>query len=154
MVVQALKKCDNWEGELATSIAEKNKAKTKFIYLDDAGNNKLFHWLLLSLAWWLMLERRLCVYNAGLKVDTSQEVLTVIMTSYYKNVRPCKRHIAVCRAFCFWQFALPFLGLVTHYCQSWYPHSPIKHLRNCTCQILQYRISGVTTLFPITKYDK
>jgi len=29
--------------EPATSIAEKKEVKTKFIYLDDAGNDKLFH---------------------------------------------------------------------------------------------------------------
>ena len=39
-----------------------------------------------------MLERRLCVYNAGLKVDTSREILTVVMTSYYENVCSCKTH--------------------------------------------------------------
>jgi len=30
------------KGELATSIKEK-KVKTKFIYLDNAGNDKLLH---------------------------------------------------------------------------------------------------------------
>ena len=35
------------------------------MYLDDAGNDKLFHRLLLSLVCWLMLARRLCVYNVG-----------------------------------------------------------------------------------------
>jgi len=30
---------------------------------------------------WLMLARRLCVYNAGLKVDARREILTVVMTS-------------------------------------------------------------------------
>jgi len=44
------------------------------------------------LACWLMLERRLFVYNAGLKVDASREILTVVMTSYYENVRLCKIH--------------------------------------------------------------
>ena len=42
-----------------------------------------------------MLERRLCVYNAGLKVDTSREILTVVMMSYCENVRSCKRHTVV-----------------------------------------------------------
>jgi len=32
-----------------------------------------------------MLARILCAYNAGLKVDTSQEILTVVMMSYYKK---------------------------------------------------------------------
>jgi len=72
-----------------------------------------------SLACWLMLERRLCVYNVGLKVDTSQEILTVVMMPYYENVHSCKRHTVVHRAFCFWRFALLFLGLATHYCESW-----------------------------------
>jgi len=54
--------------KLATSIEEK-KAKTKFINLDHAGNDKLLNQLFLSLGCWLMLARRFCVYNAGLKVD-------------------------------------------------------------------------------------
>jgi len=68
------------KGELATSVEKKSKNE---IHLP--GNNKLLHWLLLSLACWLMLARRLCGYNAGLKVDASQEILTVVMMSYYKN---------------------------------------------------------------------
>jgi len=31
------------KGELATSIEKEKKVKMKFIYLDDAGNNKLLH---------------------------------------------------------------------------------------------------------------
>jgi len=61
--------------ELATSVKEK---KTKFIDLDHAGNDNK---LLLSLGCWLMLARRFCVYNVGLKVDAAREMLTVIMTS-------------------------------------------------------------------------
>jgi len=41
------------------------------------------------------------------------------MTSYYENVRSCKRHTVVRHAFCFWRFALLFLGLATHYHESW-----------------------------------
>jgi len=100
-------------------LLSKKKVKTKFIYSDDAGNNKLLHWLLSSLACWLMLERRLCVYNAGLKVDTSRKILTVIMASYNENVHSCKRHTVVCRAFCFWRFPFLFLRLATYYCESW-----------------------------------
>jgi len=58
------------KGELATSIKErrKKKVKTKFINLDHAGIlNRLF----LSLGCWLMLARKFCVYNVGLKVDTA-----------------------------------------------------------------------------------
>ena len=58
-----------------------------------------------------MLERRLCVYNAGLKVDASREILTVVMTSSYENVRSCKRHTVVCRAFCFSDALCSFLAL-------------------------------------------
>jgi len=46
-----------------------NKIKTKFINLDCVGSAKLLNQLLLSLGCWLMLARRFCVYNAGLKVD-------------------------------------------------------------------------------------
>jgi len=54
--------------ELATS---KKKVKPKFIDLDHAGNDELLNQLLLSLGCWLMLARRFCVYNAGLKVDAA-----------------------------------------------------------------------------------
>ena len=100
---------------LATSIKKKSKNE---IHLP--GNDKLLHWLLLSLVCWLMLERRLCVYNAGLKVDASQEILTVITMHYYENVCLCKRHTVIYRVFCFWRFALLFLCFTTHYCESWY----------------------------------
>jgi len=63
------------KGELATSV-KKKKVKTKLINLDDAGNSKLLHRLLLSLVCWLMLARRLSGHHAGLKVDTSREILT------------------------------------------------------------------------------
>jgi len=63
------------KGELATSVEEK-KVKTKFIDLDHAGNDKLLSQLLLSLDCLLMLARRFCVYNAGLKVDAAREILT------------------------------------------------------------------------------
>jgi len=42
-----------------------------------------------------MLARRLCVYNAGLKVDASREISTVVMTSYYENVCSCVLFLAI-----------------------------------------------------------
>jgi len=59
------------KGELATSVEERKKVKRKFIDLDHAGNEKLLNRLLLSLGYWLMLTRRFCVYNAGLKVGSA-----------------------------------------------------------------------------------
>jgi len=97
------------KGELATSVKEK-KVKTNFINLDHAGNDKLLNQLLLSLGCWLMLVKRFCVYNAGLKVDTAREILTVILTSNDENVCSCKRHTVVHHAFCFWQSLCPFLA--------------------------------------------
>ena len=117
--MQVLKKYDDWERRTGY-FCRKKKVKTKIIYLEDAGNDKLLHWLLLSLACWLMLARRLCVYNAGLKVDVDWEILTVVMMSYYENVCLFKRHKGVRCGLCFWQFTLLFLGLVTHYHESWY----------------------------------
>jgi len=76
----------------------------------SAGNDKLLYRLLLSLGCWLMLARRFCVFNAGLKVDAAREISTVIMTSNNENVRLCKRHTVVCRAFCFWRSLCPFLA--------------------------------------------
>jgi len=57
-----------------------------------------------------MLVRRFCVFNAGLKVDAVREISTVITTSYDENVRSCKKHTVVCRAFCFWRSLCPFLA--------------------------------------------
>jgi len=99
------------KGELATSIKEKKiEVKTKFINLDHAGNDKLLNQLLLFLGCRIMLARKFCVYNAGLKVDAAQEILTVIMTSNDENVRLCKRHKVVCCTFCFWRSLCPFLA--------------------------------------------
>jgi len=74
------------------------------------GMKKILNRLLLSLGCWLMLARRFCVYNEGLKVDAAQETLTVIMMSNDENVRSCKRHTVVHRAFCFWRLLCPFLA--------------------------------------------
>ena len=56
-------------------------------------------------------KKIVCLYNVGLKVDTAQEILTVIMMLYYDNVYTCKRQTVVYHAFCFWQFLCPFLAL-------------------------------------------
>ena len=124
--MQVLKKFDDWERRTGYF-----QVKTKFIYLDDAGNDKLLHWLLLPLVCWLMLARRLCVYNAGLKVAVSWEILTVIMTSYYENVWSCKiKHSSLWRV----------LFLAIHFALSWPRDSPLwvlitndgpKHLTVC-----------------------
>jgi len=100
-------KKENW---LLPSKKEK-QVKTKFIDLDHTGNDKLLNQLLLSLGCWLILARRFCAFNAGLKVDAAQEILTVIMTSNDENVHSCKRHTVVRCAFCFWQWLCPFLAL-------------------------------------------
>ena len=102
----SLKKCDDWKRRTGY-FHQRKKVKTKFIYMDDAGNDKLLHWLLLSLASWLMLARWLCVYNADLKVDATREILTVVMMSYYENVRSCKTHSSLsCVLFLVIPFAL------------------------------------------------
>ena len=123
------------KGELATSVEEKKSTnwKMKIIYFDNAGKGKLLHWLLLSVVCWLMLARRLCVYNAGLKVDARWEISTVVMMSYYENVCSCKRHTVVRRVFCFWRFALLFLGLATHYHESWYIRAAVEYGIKAVC---------------------
>jgi len=72
-----------------------------------------------------MLERRLCVYNAGfnwgLKVDASREIdcdYDVILRNTFARGRVKGVHTVVRRAFCFLRFALLFLGLMTHYRES------------------------------------
>jgi len=103
-------------GELATSIEKKSKNENHLF-------GRCWEWqttslIAFSLVCWLMLARKLCVYNAGLNIDASREIFTVVMTSYYENVRSCKRHTVVHRAFRFSRFALLFLGLATHYRES------------------------------------
>jgi len=61
---------ENWL-HLSKKEEAKKKVKAKFIDLDHAGNDKLLNQLLLSLGCWLMLARRFCVCNAGLKVDVA-----------------------------------------------------------------------------------
>ena len=149
-------KCDNWERRIG--YFRRKKMWKKFTYLDDDRNDKLLHWLLLSLVCWLMLERRLCVYNVGLKVDANREILTVIMMSCYKKVHSCKRHTIVRRAFCFWRFALLFLGLSTHYRESWYflfqvtiqSHNPVDF---CTLQTeIEALVAAVISCLPATRH--
>jgi len=65
MLVQVLKKCDDWERRNAY-IGQKKRMQ----------NEILHNWLLLSLACWLMYAT-MFVYNANLKVDTTREILTV-----------------------------------------------------------------------------
>jgi len=101
---------ENWLLPLKKNKKSKNKIHR---FLDHAGNDNLLNQLLLSLGCWLMLARTFCVYNAGLKVDTAREILTVIMASNDENVRSCKRHTVaiVCCTFCFWRSLCPFLAL-------------------------------------------
>jgi len=63
------------KGELVTSV-KKKKGK------QNLSIGRCWEWqttslIALSLVCWLRLARRLYVYNAGLKVDISQEILTV-----------------------------------------------------------------------------
>jgi len=113
--VQVLKKYDNWglrkENWL---ILSKKKSENEIHPFGRCWEWQTTSLIAFILVCWLMLARRLRVYSAGLKVDTSREILTVIMTLYYKNIGSCKRHTVVHRAFCFWRFTLLFLGLATH----------------------------------------
>jgi len=54
-------------------LRKENWLLPKFIGLEHAGNDKLFNWLFLSWCW-LMLARRFCVHNTGLKVDAAREI--------------------------------------------------------------------------------
>ena len=82
-------------------LPSKKKSKNEIHLLRWCWGRKTTSLIALSLACWSMLARRLCVYNAGLKVDVGQEILTVVMASYYENVYSCKRHTVVHRAVCF-----------------------------------------------------
>ena len=69
------------KGELATSV-EKNEIHL----LGQCWEQQITS---LNAFIFGVLERRLCVYNVDLKVDASQEVLTVIKLSYHENVHLC-----------------------------------------------------------------
>ena len=59
-----------------------------------------------------------------------------------------KRHTVLCCTFCFWQFALFFLGLGTHYRQSWSTKSVSSHGAKH-----RYRFSYIAT-FRLFKCDQ
>jgi len=83
---------------LLPSKKRKKKSKNKIHWFGPCW--EWLNQLLLSLGCWLMLARRFCVYNVGLKVHAAQEILTVIMMSNDKNI--C--------TFCFWRSLYPFLA--------------------------------------------
>jgi len=97
------------KGKLATSVKEK-KSKNKIHQFGPCWNDKLLNQLLLFLGCWLMLARRFCVYDVGLKVDVVRKILTVIMMSNDENICSFRRHTVVRRAFCFWQSLYSFLA--------------------------------------------
>ena len=114
MVVQVLKKFDDYERRTGYFRQKKRSKNENHLFGQcwEGQTTSLIAFIFDALG------RRLCVYSAGLKVDVGQEILTVVMTSYYKNVRSCKRHTVFRRTFCFWRFALLFLGLATYYRKS------------------------------------
>ena len=89
--------------------------RTGYLHRKKESKNEI---CLLGRCWEWLLSLA-CLYNVGLKVDMARQISTAVMMSYYENIPSCKRHTVVRRMFCFWRFALPFLGLVTHYCESW-----------------------------------
>jgi len=107
--VQVFKKMWRLRKENWLLSSKKKKVNTKFIYLDDAGNDKLPRWL-------VNVDKKIVCLQCRL----SWEILTVVMTSYYKNICLCKKHTVVRRGFCFWQFTMLFLCLMTCYHESWY----------------------------------
>jgi len=91
------------KGELATSVEKKRKNKIHLQYSDDAGNNKLLYWLLLSLVCWLMLARRLCVYNAGMQVKRYWLWLWCHITKMFNRAKDSS---SLCALFLVIRFAL------------------------------------------------
>ena len=109
--------------------------------------------MLLSLACWLMLERRLCVYNVGLKVDVSREILTVVMMSYYENVCSSKRHTAVCHTFYFGDSLCSFLAswLTTvslDICDQYLEKSPIYGWITVNIWFLKAALNSMVNFYP------
>jgi len=104
--VQVLKKSLRKENWLLPS-KKKKKSKNK---IHRFGLCELLNQLLLSLGCWLMLARRFCVYNAGLKLKWLERYWLWLWHQMTKiNVRSCKRHTVVPHVFCFWQSPCPFL---------------------------------------------
>jgi len=63
-------------------------------------------------ACFLMMARRLHVYEMDLKFAALKKILLIIMMSFYENVRSSKRLTVVVA------FTLYFLGLATYYHES------------------------------------
>ena len=88
-------------------------SKTKRITLmNDTGKNKRLNPLLITLACCLMIARRFHVWKMNLKFSALWKMLLITMTSFYENVHSSNTFTVVVT------FALYFLGLVTHYCES------------------------------------
>ena len=142
------------KGELATSVEKKSKNENHLFWRCWEGQTTS----LISFIFGVLVNvgKKILRLQCGFK-SWRESILTVVMTSYYENVRSCKRHTVVRRTFCFWRFALLFLGLATHYresrCrESWCHESTVSldiPLYAC-CALIVMTIMWSTTLFNST----
>jgi len=116
MVVQVLKKCDNWERR--TGYFRQKRSKNEIHLLGQCWERQTTSLIAFIFGVLVNVEKKIVCLQCRFK--SWHEILTVVMTSYYENVCLCKRYIVVHPAFCFWWFALLFLGLTTHYLESWF----------------------------------
>ena len=77
------------------------KAKTILYFISKTGGNSLFNHMFKTLAYWLIVTKRLYVCKTNSKVAIWWKILLVTVTSYCKNVCSCNRLILVVVLFIF-----------------------------------------------------
>ena len=87
-MVKISKRCDDGRARTTTSIKEK---KTRVTLMKEAKKDKLLNPLLTTLAFCLMMARRLHVYEMDLKFAALRKMVLIIMVSFYENIRSSKR---------------------------------------------------------------
>jgi len=110
LMVKILKRYDNVRTRTTTSVKEKKNES----HLDEWGwERQATEHIAYSFGVLFNDGKKIaCLWN-GFKIYRSWKIIPVIMTSFYENVCLSKRLTAVVA------FALYFLGLATHYHESW-----------------------------------
>jgi len=108
--VQVLKKCDDWERRTGY-FRWKKRGKNEIHVLGWCRERQTISLIAFIFGMLVNVGKKIVCLQCSFKSDVSREILTVIMTSYYKNVWLCKRHGVVCRTFCFGDSLCSFLAL-------------------------------------------
>ena len=112
MVVQVLKKCYDWE---RSSVEKKSKSKNHLFWRCWEGQTTSLIAFIFAVL--VNVGKKIMCLQCGFK---SWREARDIDCGYDVILQKRSRHTVVRRTFCFWRFALLFLGLATHYRESWY----------------------------------